>query len=63
MSSEILGKEYIFSDLDANDDILNDPTLLLQEKEVPVHNTVHDLEGSFWVLAWLCLSRDGTARR
>jgi hypothetical protein len=63
MSSEILGKEYIFSDLDANDDILNDPTPLLQEKEVPVHNAVHDLEGFFWVLAWLCLSRDGPARR
>jgi hypothetical protein len=63
MSSEILGREYIFFDVDANVDILNEPTPQLQEKAVPVHNAVHDLEGFFWVLVWLFLSRDGPARR
>src|ERR1700676_5051749 len=63
MSSEILGREYIFSDLDADDDVLNKPKPLSHEKKVPVHNAAHDLEGFFWVLAWLCLSRDGPARR
>jgi hypothetical protein len=28
-----------------------------------MHNSVHDLEGFFWVLVWLCLSRDGPTRR
>src|ERR1700676_4542455 len=63
MSSEILGREYIFSDLDAAADVLNKPKPLSHEKKVPVHNAAHDLEGFFWVLAWLCLSRDGPARR
>jgi len=63
MSSEILGREYIFFDVDADVDILNEPTPPLQEKAAPVHNAVHDLEGFFWVLVWLSLSRDGPARR
>lgn len=33
-----------------------------QKKEL-VHSFVHDLEGFFWVLVWLCLSRDGPACR
>lgn len=55
MSAEMLQKKYIFID-SAN---MQFP---LQQKQ-PVHDVVHDLEGFFWVLVWVCLSRDGPAHR
>jgi hypothetical protein len=57
MSSEILDREFIFED----DSILTVPQPLLQKKLI--HSSVHDLEGFFWVLVGLCLSRDGPTRR
>ncbi|KAI0736635.1 hypothetical protein C8Q72DRAFT_879063 [Fomitopsis betulina] len=32
-------------------------------KVIPLHDFIHDLESFCWVLVWICLTRDGPARR
>ena len=71
MSSEILVKKFIFEkdepiDFEEynNANNMTPPPPLSQTKEdEPVHSSVHDLEGFFWVLVWLYLSRDSPAQR
>jgi hypothetical protein len=58
MSSELSVKEFIFVE-DVNFEEYDDADdMLTTAKKEPVHGFVHDLEGFFWVLVWLCLSRD-----
>ncbi|EPT00126.1 hypothetical protein FOMPIDRAFT_90767 [Fomitopsis schrenkii] len=53
VSAELLTQEYYFDDDDNKGAV----------RVIPLHDFIHDLESLCWVLVWICVARDGPARR